>query len=123
MIIRYITTLGLVLLLAGTFAGCPLQQLGVVGFWVFFLDIGCDEMDINNLAFVLYSDNTAEFLFDDAYAGTWSLSDSTLTITFPNVQGNALILMGTLGTDVVNDGTYTVGGMGNRCWTGQRVDS
>jgi hypothetical protein len=120
MFARYITMLALLLVLAGTFTGCPPQKSSAVGVWVFYLDVDCDDMDINALVFVLYSDNTAKFLFDDAYAGTWSLSNSTLTVTFPSVQSDEFELTGTLGSNVITDGTYTIGGMGNRCWTGLR---
>jgi hypothetical protein len=115
----------LVMLFAVALTGCPLSGSPVVGAWVFHLDLDCNSTDIQDFLFALYSDNTAEYFGIEAnsHSGTWSLDESTLTVTFPDVQGSEVHLMGTLGTDLLTGGTYTINGMGNHCWTGQRVNS
>jgi hypothetical protein len=123
MLKRYLQIAVVVLIAAMTFSGCPMQGSPVVGAWAIVLDFDCDDTFDGSFIIALYSNNTVELLGASLYSGTWELANSTVTITLPNVLGDEWVLTGTVGTDVVSDGTYTVDGMGSDCWTAERTTS
>jgi hypothetical protein len=105
------------------FSGCPMQGSPVVGTWAVELDFDCDETDSAWYLIALYSNGTVELLGALLYAGTWEFTGSTITIDLPNVQGTEWEMTGTLGTNTISAGTFTVDGMGDNCWNAVRTSS
>lgn len=123
MLMRYMRTTTVALLYALVFFGCPMDGSSAVGAWAMELDMDCDEMDQTYYLIVLYSNGTVELLGATLYSGTWELNDSTVTIDLPNVLGAEWEMTGTLGTDLISDGTFTIDEMGNHCWVAERAPS
>ncbi len=123
MLIRYIRTIVVALLCGLAFSGCPMESSSVAGAWAMEVDTDCDETDEAYYLIILYSNGTVELLGALLYGGTWELSGSTVTIDLPNVLGAEWEMTGTLDTDVISNGTFTIDGMGNHCWVAERAPS
>jgi hypothetical protein len=117
---RYIAMNIVLVLFTVSFSGCPQSGSPAVGVWGFYLDDGCNAMSVTPFLVALYSSGDAEIYASEVVSGTWNLVGSTLAVTFPDLGSSAYVFAGTLVGDVVTNGTYTIDGMNNKCWTAQR---
>jgi hypothetical protein len=103
------------------FPGCPGNSSSPVGAWVFYIDSECDNAFVSAYMIVLYPGNQAEFFGFRVRSGTWNVVNSTLAVTFPDVDGSQYIFTAQLGTDVVTGGAFSIDGAPSGCVTGQIV--
>lgn len=103
------------------FSGCPVNNSSPVGAWVFYIDHGCDNANVSAYMVVLYPGNQAEFFGARVRSGTWNVVNSTLAVTFPDVDGSQYIFTGQLGSDVITGGALSIDGAPSGCVTGQVV--
>ncbi len=120
---RYAVIVASMTLFSAIFSGCPMQGASIVGAWAINLDADCDSMDVQHFILVIQKDNTAELLMEFDAEGTWTFNGTTVSLSFPDVQGAEYEFTGVLGSQTITSGTFTVDSMGTNCWTAEQLVS